>query len=809
MGPRAGVAGCRDWCRRWLSCPLPGLPAQQLHDTVTSTAKPPDLFKEAAAAGQSGDNAAAARLWAEAIDAALAQRAPLPRTAHYELGRTLLALGHLDAAESRVRQGLARNASDFALNNLHGVILKNQGRQREALDALARAEKANPKSIAPLSNRGNVYIDMGDGARAVETFKRLVRAAPQESEYQRLLGVSYRLMGQSEDALTHFRMARRLKPQGTGAWLGAASLLSEMERHAEALELVERGLTATANHPELQAYKAQVLRMAGRRVDAVDYLRQLIAQQPEAAWAHYQLGRSLAPTDRDAANSHLREAARLAPRQLEYLVELADSLNRTRSGDEGENIEQAYQLALRCVALGGDMKRHARVLAAVLERCGDFDAAEHLGSFEALGRYWAITGQPAALLHHLKRARTPEQRRTLVQQHALWGNSIEALAARTPLKRAPRTAPRQKIRVGFMSSDLRDHPVTYFALPLLEGYDKSRFEFYCYSWFSRTPDKVQQHVARCVDVFRCVPNISNRDAAQLMADDDLDILFELGATTEMNKLEAMAWKPAPIQVSWLGYPHSAGLRSIDHILVDPYVKPPDPALLLEAPFELEHSWVVLGRLGFHEHVAIEPGTPEQRQGRITFGTMNNPYKYRPDTLAAWAEIVRQVPGSRFLFVRPEGGTASFRENMHKAFEAGGVSRERVEFIAVRGTHLQHYNAIDIALDTFPQTGGTTTCECLWMGVPVITLVGEAFFERLSYSNLANADLADQCAADRDSYINTAVALAADAPRRQALRSGMRPRLRALPLGNTGLFVEDFQRAIERTVSAGAHGKSHP
>ncbi len=393
------------------------------------------------------------------------------------------------------------------------------------------------------------------------------------------------------------------------------------------------------------------------------------------------------------------------------------------------------------------------------------------------------------------------------------------MAARSPLVRKPATRDKSagRIRIGFMSSDLRNHPVSYFLLPLLEGYDKARFEVYCYSWSSREADKVQQHIAGIVDSFRCVPDVSARDAAQLMMDDELDILFELGGTTEMNKVEAMAWRPAPLQASWMGYPHSIGLASIDHLVVDPYVKPADPSLLLEQPLQLAHAWLTLGRLGFNDRTPITPGTPQERNGvpgsgqpgHVTFGTMNNPYKYRPATLATWAEVVRGVPGSRFVFVRPEGGTAAFRDNMRQAFEAGGVSGERLDFITVRGTHLQHYNAIDIALDAFPQTGGTTTCETLWMGVPVVTLVGEAFFERLSHSVLVNAGLADLCAFTRQDYIAKALALAADLPRRQALRAGLRAQLRQQPLGDNALFIQDFQHAVERLVRGGVQAVPGP
>jgi protein O-GlcNAc transferase len=280
----------------------------------------------------------------------------------------------------------------------------------------------------------------------------------------------------------------------------------------------------------------------------------------------------------------------------------------------------------------------------------------------------------------------------------------------------------------------------------------------------------------------------------------LDILFELGGSTHLNRLEVMAHKPAPLQVSWLGYPHSSGLRRIDYILVDPYLKPPDSRLLLEQPFEMPSSWVSLGTLGFSDF-PILPGLPEERTGQLTFGTMNNPYKYAPEAIALWARVLLQVPGSRFLMVRPEAGVAAFREGMARAFARYGVAGDRLAFAAVRGQHMAHYNDIDIALDTLPQTGGTTTCECLWMGVPVVSLAGPAFFERLSLSNLTNAGLGDLAVDTPDGYVDAAVTLAANVERRRALRHGLREAIRKSPLGDTRKWVRDFEALTVRTLES--------
>ncbi len=349
-----------------------------------------------------------------------------------------------------------------------------------------------------------------------------------------------------------------------------------------------------------------------------------------------------------------------------------------------------------------------------------------------------------------------------------------------------------------MSSDLRDHPVTYFALPIFQHYDRSRFEIFCYTFYPAPPDPAQIYIGQRVTAMRSMAEASDGEIAQRITDDDLDILFELGGTTRYNRLAVMAYRAAPVQASWLGYPHSAGLDTIDFILVDPYLKPKDPALLIEKPLEMPESWVSLGPFGFHD-VPIEAAPPEERQGALTFGTMNNPYKYTPEMFALWASVMHRVEGSRFLFARTEAAAPCFRENIARQFESHGIARDRIECLAVRGHHLRHYNRIDVALDTAPHTGGTTTCETLWMGVPVVTLVGEAFFERLSYSNLSNAGLGDLCAFSREQYVDIAVGLAADPARRRELRHNLRPNLRRTPLGDSVRWVKNFETAIAQAI----------
>jgi predicted O-linked N-acetylglucosamine transferase (SPINDLY family) len=203
---------------------------------------------------------------------------------------------------------------------------------------------------------------------------------------------------------------------------------------------------------------------------------------------------------------------------------------------------------------------------------------------------------------------------------------------------------------------------------------------------------------------------------------------------------------------------------------------------------------------FSTHHEIAPGLPQDRSGLITFGTANNPHKYNRAGFALWSEVLRAVPGSRFAFIRPEGGTPSFVANVQAQFQAHGIAPERIVFHTVRGRHMPFYNEIDITLDTAPLTGGTTTTEALWMGAPVVSLIGEAFYERLSYSILVNSGAADLATDDRQAYVEIAARLADDRARRTELRRSLRETMSNGPLGQDEQFAADFYEMLAQTLA---------
>ena len=696
--------------------------------------------------------------------------------------------------------GVERHPREFVLWNTLGVLLRRLQRYEEALKALDQAQKLDPKSLAPLTNRANILNDMANGPAAEAAFSKLARAEPRNPEYHRGLARALLAQKKYDAAFARCRQAIALKKDYVDAWLDWSGGEANRGDLTKALEVAEKAIAAAPGQPRLLESKAALLRRMGLAAAAEAFLTELMPKHGDEAWLPFTLGGVIGDQDRARANAYLLRATELDPGNPEYLTALMESYERSRHGDEGANIEAGYQLLLKMLDEGTNQKspKHNKVYNELLIRVCDYDRMPLIGSFEELGRGWAESGRHTALLKHLARVSNDEERLELLAQHKLWGEKAMEQAAREPIRR-PKPRPRDgKVRLGFMSSDLRGHPVGYFAYPLFEFIDTERFEVFVYSFYQGKEDAVQKYITSQVTAYRWTQEISPHDAAQMVADDDLDILIELGGSTHMNRLEVMAYRPAPIQASWLGYPHSAGLETIDYLIVDPHNVPPRPELLVEKPLMMPESWIALGSRFFSNTVEIKPA-PELANGYVTYGTANNPHKYTRDVLRTWAKVVAATPGSRFAFIRPEGSSRSFRENILREFATEGVGPDRVIFHVIRGAHLPFYNEVDITLDPFPLTGGTTTAESLWMGVPLISLVGPAFFERLSASIMVNTGIGDLAVDNLDDYVRTAVKLAGDRKRRLELRASLRDRMRNSALGQTDQFARDFYDLIYRTV----------
>jgi predicted O-linked N-acetylglucosamine transferase (SPINDLY family) len=683
-----------------------------------------------------------------------------------------------------------KNQKDSAIVNLMGVLLKRAGRLKKAIEVLELARKLRPQDLSPWQNLGNVHELMGNHAKAIQFYRGALRIDQKSAELWRLLGRELVADGQVEQALDSFRRAYAIMPGNHGIVAILVQTLQRSGQVDEARAILARLRAAAPDDTEFAVMDARLSYRTGATDRALAILHAVVAIEPGHLNANLQLATIIGDGDRAAVNDALERAVAAHPQSFEALERLTESLCRSRYGSEADHIERSYHLAKRLMDRFPSRRPDAaRTLRTILMRVLDENRMAQTGTLDTLLPLWQSSGLHSSVHYELGQVHTLDDRLRLVDWHRNWGRRASSRTAPVNLQKAPALAIDRKLRVGFMSSDLRHHPITYFTLPLLEGYDRDQVEVYCYSFSEKEPDNVQAHLQSQVTGFRHWPRRPDAQVAEGIAADGLDILFELGGSTAMNKLEVMAYRPARLGASWLGYPHSAGLEQIDLILTDPFIQPQDPRLLIERPFKMPETWVALSRM-FKLHEIAE-GTPQARKGHLTFGTANNPYKYTPTCLDAWAAVLRVVPGSRFAFLRPEGAVQSFMAGARSAFARRDVDPDRLDFIGVRGDHMRHYNQIDVALDSLPHVGGTTTCEALWMGVPTVSLVGPGFPERLSYSNLSNAGLGDLAVFSVADYIAKAAELAADLSRRLALRQGLRAQIAANPLGQPERFTRHF------------------
>lgn len=769
---------------------------------------------------QKGENAQAVDL----IERSIA-RNPGFADAHSNLGAALFKLKRLpEAAEHFRRAAELQPAMSEAHSNL-AAVLKEQGKTKEAIESYKSAHQASPAAPKFVKRLADLYLEHEQFEDAIDWFERYLALAPDDAEVWSNMGYAHERRVDLEQAERCYRRAVELWPDSPEINNNLASTLNRLGRSREAEEYFKRSIeidpekwsdhanlartyanrkqfalafpifekvieSRTDDHELLNDYGI-ALSMSGRLDEAKDVFERVITLKPDYAEAYNALGSNrFEAHDRDSAIEAFKQALKLKPQFAECLNNLCFPLALDRRYDE------AYMYAKAATILDDyHPTKYVNPLKVFNALC-DFDAMSEASEvWENLDQLPPHMISKCALTL-LAISDDDVKTKKLFDAHGRWGVDYSNNAAQFPLPPAPAHEPGSKIRLGFMSSDLRNHSVGHVMKPLLEHYDRDRFEIYCYSPWDDENDALQNRIKEWVTDFKTVTNPSQRDLALTIRDDKVDILFDLNGFTLHNRLGTMAYRAAPVQIFWLGYPFTIGLPEIDYILLDDLCKPTNADWLHETALIMPESWVSFGEL---DPIPIDPELPFERNGAITFGSQNNPNKFTRPMVALWCEIMKQVPDSRFLLVRPECSSLMMCTNITQEFERNGITSDRIYFVDNRVhslNHLIYYNEIDISLDTFPITGGNTTVDAIWMGVPIISLVGDSLNQRLSYSLMTNAGIGDLCAYSPEEYMAKAVALAGDHDVLREIRYELRPEYLKSPLGQTERFAENFQNLME-------------
>ena len=356
--------------------------------------------------------------------------------------------------------------------------------------------------------------------------------------------------------------------------------------------------------------------------------------------------------------------------------------------------------------------------------------------------------------------------------------------------------PERRLRLGFVSRDFTCHPVGVFLVRCLENLDRGGCETVCYSDVVQ-PDFITARLKVAVSGWHDVAQLSHAQLAAQIRADGIDILFDLAGHTSGNRLPALALKPAPIQITWIGYVGTTGLRAMDYILADCREIPPEQEeFYREKVLRMPHGYVCYDPPG--DAPPVGP-LPAMYAGVVTFGSFNNPGKITSAVIALWAEVLRRVPNSRLLLKYRGMNDEGVRRRYQMQFADRGIAPDRIEMQGWLGHEdlLGQYNRVDLGLDPFPYSGGATTCEALWMGVPVITCPGETFAGRHSLTHLSGVGLTTTVAQDHEQYVAIAAALAGDLAGLATLRANLRQQMAASPLCNGRQFANDLSAILRK------------
>jgi protein O-GlcNAc transferase len=646
------------------------------------------------------------------------------------------------------------------------VAQHQRGQLAEAERAYREVLRHDKRNADAMNLLGLIEHQHKNHQAAIDLIQKATTIRPQP-EFFVNLSQAYRGAGRLKECVDTCRRAVQLGPKIPEAWNNLGSALKDSNLPQEAIKAFERAIQLRPNYAVAHNNLGNALGQVERPAEAEAEFRVAIAMDPNYAEAYSNLGFLIGKLGRlDESVALCRRAIAIKPDFVAAHMNLGTALHQQGKLAEGN---EAYLNG------GAIDPNHVRLHENLL------------GAFTQTTR-WSPQDQLKASVEWGRRFATPQAEKILPH-----GNDRN---------------PDRKLRIGYASPDFRRHSVAYFFEPILEHHDRDQFEITLYA-NNETPDEVTDRIRNRADRWRDVTSLSEEELAKQIRADGMDVLIDLAGHTAGNRLVAFGFRPAPVQMTYLGWPATTGVSAVDYRLTDEISDPPgmtdayysEKLIRLPAPF-------LCYRAPENSPEVADP--PVLRNGYITFGSFNRAPKAGPETIPLWARVLQAVPNSKLLLKSRGFGDEGSRRRILDGFAACGVANDRiqlVEAIPSLRAHLESYGQIDIALDTYPYHGTTTTCEALWMGVPVISLIGQTHVSRVGLTLLKSIGRDDLAAATADGYISLAVRLASDPTGLRESRHQLRSMLIASPLSDAARLVRamelSFQQAFRTWCAAGA------
>jgi predicted O-linked N-acetylglucosamine transferase (SPINDLY family) len=634
-----------------------------------------------------------------------------------------------------------------------GLSHHRAGRLPEAERIYRQVLAQHPNHAEALHLLGVLKGQAGRLDMAVESIQRAIAICSTNAFYYSDLGKALEDIGRLDEAIAACRQAIRLKPELANAHYNMGVALQGNGQLDEAIVAYRQAIRLKPDYPGAHCNLGNALKDIGQLDEAIASYRQAIRFKPDYAGAHSNLGNALKDKGQpDQAIASHRQAIRIEPDYAE-----AHSNWGLALADVGQ-LDEAITACRQAVRLKPDDARMHGNLVFTLQYHPGYDGKT---VHEELLRWNRQHAEPL---------------RKFIQPHT---NNRD---------------PDRRLRIGYVSPDFREHVVGQNLLPLLREHDHRQVEIFCYANVLR-PDTRTDELRRHADVWRSIVRLSDSQAVDLIRQDRIDILVDLTLHMGNSRLVIFAYKPAPVQVTYLGYCGSTGMEAMDYRLSDPYLDPSDSDLSVysERTIRLPETYWCYGVAG----PTPDPSPPPAATaGYVTFGSLNNFAKVSLPVLDLWAEIMRGLPRSR-LIVHSHPG--AHLDAVRERFAGKGISTDRLEFPIRQAwpEYVRTYGRIDIALDPFPWGGGITTCDALWMGVPVVSLVGRTAVGRGGASILSNVGVPELIARTPEQYVQIATDLAKDLPRLAELRRTLRGRMQASPLMDAPRFARNVEAAYRQ------------
>ena len=751
---------------------------------------------------------------------AAVRAAPRFARAHLNLGNAWMAMGRMDAAVDAFRQAIAHAPEHAGAHYNLGNAYLRSGRVQEARAELTESVRLQPDFANARLSLGAALEETGQRVEAAAQYREAIRARPDFAEAHYNLGTVLLALGDAGGAADALRRAVDANPDLASAHVALGLACETLDRGPEAAACYERALAIDAALPIAHNNLATLQAREGKLDQAIVHYRRALELQPDYVDALGNLGNAYYEAGNDAAAViHLERALALQPDSVPVLNNLGNILKGRR--DYTRAIE-CYEKALR-LAPGDDGLHHnlgttllelqrpqqaVPLLRRALELSPTHVAAhinlgnalKDLGALDdaALCYGEALTLQPDSALafsnvlfcaSHNERIDADE----LVAKHRAFGERFEAPLRATWKQHSNSRDPDRTLRVGFVSGDLRDHPVALFAGAVIGALAKrSGVELHAYH-SHKDEDGVSERLRQHFVKWRNVHDHSDEALDAMIREDAIDILIDLSGHTAYNRLTTLARKPAPLQASWIGYPGTTGLTAVDYYLNDAYLLPLDRFaaqfteklvhLTASAPFESNFAATAVNAL------------PAVTNGYLTFASFNRPSKIRPPTIELWASVLQALPDSRMLIAgMPREG---HYDPLKAMLRDKGMPMERLTF-AVGCEKPKYYalhHGVDICLDTFPYAGGTTANHALWMGVPTLTVAGATPAGRQGAANMLRAGLPEFVARDAADFVAKGVRWANALPELAAVRASARDRLQNTPIRRPEVIAAALDRAL--------------